>query len=153
VAGDNELAEEADRWVLPVGYAVVTQLRIDFAFGITVAERLDIRIEGRFRVEGPDGATTFDPEQPGAVGPLADLHQAKVVEAVVYKDGGLALAFDDGRRLLAGPDEKYEAFTVNGAFPDQTPFTIVSLPGGGLAEFVSGETYDMGSIDDALDDP
>ena len=52
--------EESDRWLLPVGDGVVTQLQIDFAFGFTVEQSLHFHIgepykDGRLVVRVADG--------------------------------------------------------------------------------------------------
>jgi hypothetical protein len=126
--------------MLPVGDGVVTQLQIDFAFGFTVEQWLHFRIEEPFIVEDQAGvAARYDPERPGAVGPIADLHQAIATEAAVYKDGRLVVRFADGRMLSVPASEHYEAFAVTGSRADQDPFRLISLPGGGLAEWVRGD--------------
>jgi hypothetical protein len=130
--------EESDRWLLPVGDGIVTQLQIDFAFGFTVEQRLHFRIAERFSVEDGSGTARYDPERRGSVGPLADLHGAVVTEATVYRDGRLVVCFADGRALSVPPGEHYEAFEVTGSRDASEPFRLISLPGGGLAEWVQG---------------
>lgn len=124
---------------MPVGDGVITQLQIDFAFGFTVEQRLDFRIGEPFIVEATTGVAEYDPEQRGSVGPLADLHQAVVTEAAVYKDGRLVVRLADGRVLSVPAGEHYEAFEVTGSGVDGEAFKFVSLPGGGLAEWVRGD--------------
>jgi hypothetical protein len=111
-------------------------VRFDFAFGFTVEDRLDFRIEQPFVVESESMTADCDPGSPASVAPLVDLHQAVVAEAVVYKDGRLAVCFRNGRVLTVSVSEQYKAFSVTGSSAGQEPFRLVSLPGGGLAEWV-----------------
>jgi hypothetical protein len=132
--------DEGDHWLLPVGEGIVTQLQIDFAFGFTVEQSLHFRIEQPFVVErAPSDSADYDPEASGSVAPLVDLHQAVVTKAAVYKDGRLVVRFGDGRVLAVRPSEQYEAFSITGSGPGQEQFRLVSLPGGGLAEWVRGD--------------
>jgi hypothetical protein len=127
-----------DRWLLPLDDGIVTQVQIDFALGLSVDADagLHVRIEGPFQVEREGHVTHFDPERAGAVGPLADLHQAVMTEAAVLLDGGLRLSFADGRALVVPPGPSFEAFSVTGPGSGIDAFRFVSLPGGGLAEWV-----------------
>lgn len=134
--GTKEPIELEDRWLLPLAAGVVTQLQIDFAFGITVDSGLHFRIGGPFVVDSQGSVSHFDPERIGSVGPLADLHQAVVTEAAVLLDGGLRISFADGRSLRVAPSAEHEAFSVTGPGPGADTFRFVSLPGGGLAEWV-----------------
>lgn len=137
-AGEHRPRDEGDRWVLPTGEGVVTQLQIDFAFGITIEQWLHIRISEPFIVETDAGAIACDPEEePGSIGRIVDLHQAIVTDASVFKDGSLTVAFADGRRLRVPADEQYEAFDVTGSRSGEEPFRLISLPGGGLAEWIA----------------
>jgi hypothetical protein len=122
--------------LLPLDAGVVTQLQIDFAFGLTVDAGLHFRIEGPFTVEHQGDPASYEPERVGAVGPLSDLHQAVMTEAAVLLDGGLRLSFADGRTLTVPPNAEFEAFSVTGPGPSSDTFRFVSLPGGGLAEWV-----------------
>ena len=129
--------EEADRWVLPTGDGVVTQLQIDFAFGLTIEQWLHIRIEEPFVVQTGANRIECDPETSASITPLVDLHQAVVNEAAAYKDGSLTVAFADGRVIRVAPGEHYEAFSVTGSWAGADTFRLISLPGGGLAEWVT----------------
>jgi hypothetical protein len=73
------------------------------------------------------------------VGPLVDLHQAVVTEAAVYKDGRLRVSFADGRTLHVPAGAHYEAFEITGGTDGAEPYRLISLPGGGLAEWGVGE--------------
>lgn len=137
---EHQPQERADRWVLPVGDGVVTQLQIDFAFGFTVEQSLHVKLGEPFVVETDSGPVHCDPEgAPESMGRLIDLHQAVVSDASVYKDGSLTIMFRDGRTLRVQPGEHYEAFEVNGAWDREEPFRLISLPGGGLAEYFGAD--------------
>jgi hypothetical protein len=123
---------------LPTGEGVVTQLQIDFAFGFTIEQWLHVRIGEPFIVQTNAGPIECDPEgRPESIGRLIDLHQAVVAAASVYKDGSLAVAFEDGRTLRVPAGEQYEAFEVSGSWPGEEPFRFISLPEGSLAEWVA----------------
>lgn len=137
VEDDDLLGQKRGSWILPVGEGVVTQLRIDFAFSLTIEQWIHIRIETPFVLERDGLAATYDPEQWSTLGPLLQLHQAVVREAEVRKDGWLRLRFADGATLTVEPDERFEAFSVSGALRPSPPksFSLIALPGGGLARF------------------
>ena len=102
----------------------------------TIKQWLHVRIEEPFVVQTDGGSIECDPEDPASVAPLLGLHQAVVVEAVVYRTGSMTMTFNDGRVLEVPAGEKYEAFSVTGEWPGAEPFRLISLPGGGLAEWV-----------------
>jgi hypothetical protein len=129
--------KRADRWLIPLDEGVVTQIQIDFALGLIVDQSLHFRIEQPFVVEHRHGRDHYDPERAGSVGPLADLHQAVMTEAAVLLDGGLQLSFADGRVLTVVASSSYEAFSVTGPGSGVDAFRFVSLPGGGLAEWLA----------------
>jgi len=114
-------------------------LRLDHGFGLTIEMWLDIRIEEPFTVTDTESSVLYDPGTPGAVGPVTDLYGARVTEAVVYKDGRLTLSFADSRVLDVPSGAHYEAFQITGSWASGEPWRLISLPGGGLAEWVAGE--------------
>jgi hypothetical protein len=128
------LTEARGTWVLPLSDGKVTQLRIDYAFGLVVEQWIDIRIETSFSYGQPGDEHHFDPSDSAGLAPLVGLHQATVTSAEIRKDGRLTVVFADGAVLQVLPDDKYEAFTVNGSLPPvPRQFTFIALPGGGLA--------------------
>lgn len=127
------ITKDGEAWRLAFREGVVTQLQIDFAFGFTVDAEVDFRIEVPFEAGDTGGWRAYDPEVPGAVGPLAVLHQAVVHGALVMTDGRLEVSFTNGSSLRVLPNNKYEAFSVTGPAGS---FRFVSLPGGGLAEWL-----------------
>ncbi len=114
----------------------MTQLQIDFAFGLTIEQWLNVRIEEPFTVQTEGRLIECDPENPASVAPLLDLHQAVVVQGAVYRDGSMTLTFADGRVLQVRAGQQHEAFSVTGSRAGGEPFRLISLPGGGLAEWV-----------------
>jgi hypothetical protein len=134
---ERQPRDDGDRWILPVGEGVVTQLQIDFAFGFTIEQWIRVRISEPFVVRGGRDPLECDPEgDPESMGRLVDLHQAVVTEASVYKDGSLRVEFADGRTLSLEAGAQYEAFDVTGSWPGDETFRLIALPGGGLAEWV-----------------
>jgi hypothetical protein len=119
--------------VIPIGDGLVTQIRVDYAFGLSIDSWIHVRIESAFTVERGGQVQSFDPAETQTLAPLLRLHQAKVTEALARKDGVLTLTFDDGSTLTVPPDDQYEAFTVNGELPPvRRRFMLAALPGGGL---------------------
>ncbi|WP_157742452.1 DUF6188 family protein [Micromonospora chokoriensis] len=130
----NGLTEHSDRWLLPVGDGVVTQLRIDFAFTLVIEAWLEIRVETEFSYGVPGAECRIDPCVSAGLGPLLDRHQAEVTAVEVGKDGRLRVTFADDAVLLVEPHDQYEAFTVAGTPPSTSRrFLFVAVPGGGLA--------------------
>ena len=117
------LVDELGRWRLPVEGGTVTQLLIDYAFGFTVqvqepAGDVRMRLAGRFSYEDGSGRRfEIDPEAPDTLPPLLALHQAVVSEAHAVKDGHLVVRFEDGRSIEVAPDDRYEAWQVDGSRP------------------------------------
>lgn len=128
------LTDRRGRWVLPLEHGEVTQLAVDFAFTLVIDTWISIRIESPFSVTRQGLERIYDPGAPTELGSLLDLHKAVLTSAEVVKDGHLRLEFANGDVLSVSPDEHYEAFTVNGHLPPlERRFTLVALPGGGLA--------------------
>jgi Family of unknown function (DUF6188) len=127
------LTERRGFWVLPVAGAVVTQVQIDYAFGLDI-DTVHVRIECPFAVEQAGETSVFDPNEWATLGPLVRLHQATIKSGSVRKDGILRLEFTDGTTITCEPHDQYEAFKVSGRLPPvQRRFELIALPGGGLA--------------------
>jgi len=78
----------------------------------------------------------YDSETPEVLGPLLRLARATLRSGVARKDGLLTLEFTDGTRLIAPPNERFEAWQATGELPPITSrFQLIALPGGGLASF------------------
>jgi hypothetical protein len=138
VADPAEILSEArGRWILPVVGGEVSQVRIDFAFGLVIEVYGDESVTVVVRISTPfvfhDGGTTatIDPENTAGLGALLTLHKAEVTEAYVVKDGHLHLTFADGRSIEVAPHDQYEAWQVEGHKPPiQRRFSLIGLPSG-----------------------
>ena len=101
--------------MLPIAGGQVTQVRIDFAFGIVIETYDDrrastsVRINTALQFEADGTTRTIDPEQTADLAPLITLHKTTVAEGYVVKDGHLVLHFVDGRSINVAPHERYEA--------------------------------------------
>jgi hypothetical protein len=125
------LTERYDRWILPFRGLTVTQIQVDFAFGLSFDDVGAVRISSMailkwVRVDGE--AVELDPERQDVAAALP-LFNTEVLSAVAFKSGALRIVFDNGRLLKVDPDPQYEAWTANGP----GGMLVVSLPGGDLA--------------------
>ncbi|HVL99827.1 MAG TPA: DUF6188 family protein [Egibacteraceae bacterium] len=92
------LREKTGAWVLPVAGGEVTQVRIDYAFGLIIQSGefdVRVRVSTPFSVDGGHGAGTYDSENTPSLGPLLTFHKVAVEGGEVRKDGRLALTFRD----------------------------------------------------------
>lgn len=120
----------------------VTQVQIDYAFGLTI-ETYDeikasnvVRISTGFDYEADGVVTTIDPEHTTQLAPLITLHKATVEEGYAIEDGHLVIKFSDGRAIRVAPDEQYEAWQVSGHLPPiERKFSLIGVPGSGVALF------------------
>ncbi len=128
--------------MLPVAGGEVTQVRIDYAFGLIIETYDERRASTSIRIGSPfeyvqDGVTLrVDPEQTEQLAPLLTLHKAGVNEGFAIKDGNLVLRFDGGREIRVAPNEQYEAWEASGHLaPIERKFSLVAVPSGGVALF------------------
>ena len=136
------LVDGKGRWVFPVAGGEVTQVRIDFAFGLVIETFDDrsavtnVRISTTFEYTDQAGTRSFDPERTAELASLITLHKAVVEEGHAVKDGHLVLRFSDGRSITAGPHDQYEAWDVTGHLPPiKREFRVIAVPSGGVAVF------------------
>jgi len=129
-------------WDLPVeGFEV---LQVTFGYPIFIVAygpdgaSVTIQFEGAFEVVEPGGArrkldaSTDSWEEMSIVLSLRHDH----LHSVQAEDSAaLAVEFRSGRRIAAGPTAGYENWQVSGR-----DFSLVSLPGGGVALFGGHET-------------
>jgi len=132
-AAPRPLTELHDRWLLPFRGLTVTQVQVDFAFGLNFDDKGAVRISNAATLSWVDRGqrperVTLDPERQDVVPGLA-LFNAEVLSAVAFKSGTLRLVFGDGHVLTVKPDPQHEAWIATG--PDK--MLIVGLPGGDLA--------------------
>lgn len=131
------MTEHDDRWILPFRNLLVTQVQVDFAFGLNLEDKGAVRISNTATLGWVNAGVrpekvTLDPERQDVAAGLA-LFNTEVKSAVAFKSGGLRIVFGSGRLLHVDPDPDYEAWSATG--PDGG--LIVSLPGGDLAVWSS----------------
>ena len=90
--------------------------------------RAQIAFGGEFVYQRQDGqGAQLDAQKPWETAvSLLSLRHARVIRAVADREGNLEIVFDNGSSLIAGPDERYENWTVSGA-----GFSVIAPPGGG----------------------
>jgi hypothetical protein len=120
----------------------VTQVRIDFAFGLVIETYDDRRASTHVRISRPfdfkrDGTVVrIDPERTAEMAPLITLHKVTVREAFAVKDGNLVISFGATGEIRVAPDDQYEAWQVDGQMPPvERKFSLIALPPGGIALF------------------
>lgn len=97
------LTDLEDRWLLPFRGLTVTQVVVDFEFGLILGgdARLSIATTAELgwaaRGERSDSVELHPERQDVAAG--LDLFNTSVLSAVAFKSGGLRLVFDDGHLL------------------------------------------------------
>lgn len=131
------LTELDDRWLLPFRGLTVTQVLVDSALGLNLADQGMLRIDGTAALGWSDRGTRpetveLHPRRQDVAGGLA-LFNTTVLSAVAFKSGALRFVFSGAHRLEVAPDAEYEAWTVTG--PDG--MLVVCQPGGGLAVWPS----------------
>lgn len=137
IEGVPVLVEHDDRWILPFRGLTVTQIQIDFAFGLNLDGQGAVRISHTATLgwvniaERPD-RVALEPERQDVAAGL-ELFNTQVLSAVAFKSGALRLVFSTGRKLTVNPDPDYEGWTAAGP----GGMLIVSLPGGDLAVWMS----------------
>src|SRR5438445_881963 len=101
--GDTPGLEKADdNFVLPVTGQLVTQLRIDYAITLLTENDVQIRIEGPFVFQTPEGdRLEIDPEgDPTLLAPLLRLARSRIERGLASEDGRLELHFGEGQILV-----------------------------------------------------
>ena len=127
------LVEHRDRWVLPFRGLTVTQVQVDFSFGLSFDDQGAVQISnaatlGWVNVGLRPETLQLHPERQDVAAGLV-LFNTTVLSAVAFKSGTLRIVFDDGHLLQVAADDDSEAWTATG--PNR--MLIVSLPGGDLA--------------------
>jgi Family of unknown function (DUF6188) len=131
--GQRSLTELDDRWILPFRGLLVTQVQVDFAFGLNFDDQGAVRISNEVTLGwAAAGArpekVILDPERQDVAAGLA-LFNTVVLSAVAFKSGVLRIVFSSGRLLRVDPDPQFESWTATGP----NGMLIVGLPGGDLA--------------------
>ncbi|MES2794122.1 MAG: DUF6188 family protein [Planctomycetota bacterium] len=117
---------------LPIEGLTVTQLKLDFAFGIELSNddsAFSIRINTIFTLKEATETADYAPETLPACGPALRLFNAQVVSAKAFNNGRLEVVFLGGAVLEVNSNSQFEAWEVVGNDGQRT----VALPGGGLA--------------------
>lgn len=125
------LVETADGWTLGQGNRHVTQLQLDFRFGLLLDDGSLIILNGPFILHSEDSRTLVDGEPGEAFSPALSLLHRDLVEAIAHTDGRLSLTFSDGVRLEAMPDDHYENWEAHLSDGAQ----LIGVPGGGVTVF------------------
>jgi hypothetical protein len=132
-AAPEGLTELEDRWLLPFSGLAVTQVVVDFEFGLVLGSEARVSIatsaELRWAAQGVvQDAVELHPERQDVAAGLA-LFNSSVLSAVAFKTGILRLGFGDGHLLNVAPSPTYEAWTANGP----GGLLVVCMPGGSLS--------------------
>ena len=112
----------------------VSQIRIDYAFGLLLTEDQEravdgpwgIRINTAFQYSWAGGAeTTIDPEGPGfKVAPALSVRHQMLTRARVERDGRLHLEFENGAVIEVPTDDRYEAWEATGGDDANRTFLV-----------------------------
>lgn len=94
-----------------------------------LAGSAEIRIGGRFTLEGPAGANALDAADTPSLAPVLSLLGLPLGRIEIGEDGGLALAIDD-RVIVVRPDPRFPAWEAHGSGV-LDGFGYVCSPGGG----------------------
>jgi hypothetical protein len=130
----SELERDGDALILPCEGLRVSQVRVDHAFGLELAEDREraanrawrIRINTRFAYSFAGETTHIEPEGPApAVAPALAVRHTTLVRGRVHRDGRLALTFADGAVVEVPADDRYEAWEASGG-GDTDRMTLVS---------------------------
>jgi hypothetical protein len=133
VAQDFQHRPDGLAWSLNLEDGLVHRLIVDYAVSLTFSNDVEVQIGGIFTYAAADGSSaTYDPEgDPVLLGPVLRLSRIETRFGYAFLDGSLELGFADGSSVHVAVDEHYEAWTLSGP----RGFKLVSLPGGGLAEW------------------
>ncbi len=129
-----QLNHEGNHWIIPLQGWKVTQIQIDYAFGLSlwgsVQAQVHFRIGGRFSFRhGQETHELHAEEEPrAALAPALALLGRELESAVAYESGALELAFNEDMSLFVPADPHYEAWEASGI-----GHRLISLPGGGLS--------------------
>ena len=136
VAVGATIEERGREWVVQFDEPLVTQLRVDYQFGllleggpvISIAEPFQLTVSGVSSVV-PPGDAVFQ------VDAALPLFNQKVNVLRASESGELRVDFDSGDVLIVPVNEGYENWTVS--WPDGEVW--VGLPGGGIEQFPPGD--------------
>lgn len=131
----TRLERDGDALVLPCEGLRVSQIRVDYAFGLELAEDQECATDTpwRFRINtefsyysGANDSVQIDPEgDPAAVAPALAVRHKTLVRGRVHRDGRLVLTFADGAVIDVPADDRYEAWEASGG-DERDPMLLVS---------------------------
>jgi hypothetical protein len=113
----------------------VTRVLLDFSVTLQIWElsrpTVEIKLERPFEINGAGaGPVKVDPENLGGRAvEVAAILGAVVRDIRADENGVLAVAFEDGRTITAGPDSSYESWS----FVSDDGGRVICTPGGKLA--------------------
>jgi hypothetical protein len=131
----TELQRVGDEWRLPCEGLRVSQVRIDYAFGLELLADDDeragdelwrIRINTTFLYSWAGGAATaIDPEGPAhETAPALSVRHQTLTRGRVRVDGRLRLEFGNGGVIEVPPDDRYEAWEAAGGSDANRMFLV-----------------------------
>nr|WP_285752108.1 DUF6188 family protein [Lentzea sp. NBRC 105346] len=103
---------------MPFRGLTVTQVQVDFAFGLNLDDKGAVRISSPATLgwvgagANPEKVEMIPEQQDVAAG--LSLFNTEVKLAVAFKSGGLRMVFGNGRLLRVAPDGRYEPWTATG---------------------------------------
>ena len=113
----------------------MSQIRVDYAFGLELAEDQvratnepwRFRINTEFTYASPTWMEEkLDPEGPaGALGPALSVRHQTLTRARLWPDGRLLLKFAGGDVITVAAHDRYEAWEAHGG-PSSEPIILVS---------------------------
>lgn len=129
-----DLERDGDEWRLPCEGLRVSQIRIDYAFGLELAEDQEratdepwrIRINTPFLQSWAGGVgTTIDPEGPAhEMAPALAVRHQTLIRGRVARDGRLRLEFGNEVVLEVPPHDRYEAWEATGGSEPQRRWLV-----------------------------
>ena len=133
----SRLERDGDLQILPCEGLRVSQIRVDYAFGLELAEDQErasdhpwrIRISGEFDFSLGSTTVRIDPEGPApAFAPALAVRHETLVRGRVHPDDRLVLEFANGAVIDVPPDPRYEAWEAAGG-DDANRLILVAGPG------------------------
>ena len=131
-----DFPRDGDAWVLPCEGLRVSQIRVDYAFGLELAEDQErateepwrFRINTEFTYASPTGIEAkLDPEgPPGALGPALSVRHQTLTRARLWPDGRLLLEFAAGDVITVAAHDRYEAWEADGGGPPGERIILIS---------------------------
>ena len=130
VGGQRVTEEDADGWTLRFAEPLVTQLRIDYAFSLVLADGAVIRIDEPFDLGTLEETSLVPPgDVTHEVAAALPLFNQSVHSVRISRSGELTIRFDEGPVIEVPVNQGYENWLISLVDGD----TWVGLPGGGVS--------------------